>query len=79
MSWVEKIIAEEPYGEGNDLKHFRYTGEEIVRCLDCKYRILSDHFYPGELLYKCKRLGFEASKLDRYCGWGEKKDERLDI
>lgn len=62
MTWVEKIISEEPYGEGNELKHFRYTGEEIVRCRDCEYANYDE----------CPM--YDKQQPDGFCAWGEREN-----
>ena len=80
MTWVEKIIAEEPYGIGNDQMHLRYTGEEIVRCRDCKHyddnTISCDYFAHAEY---DEVLGYYVDVLepvepDGFCKWGERKN-----
>lgn len=79
MMWKEKIVAEEPYGIGNDLMHFHYTGEEIVRCRDCEHYMdvtESCRHFRAELYDDS--LGdtatwFFAVEPDGFCSWGVKK------
>lgn len=60
----ERIVATDGH-EG----HW-YTGEEIVRCRDCK------HFASDELGDCCTLLDFEDVKsMDNgFCAWGERRD-----
>lgn len=73
--WKEKIIREEPYGIGNELMHFHYTGEEIVRCRDCEHFGM---FKPNKR-YKaapsCCKFQITLPDSDGFCAWGERKDE----
>ena len=60
----ERIVATDGH-EG----HW-YTGEEIVRCKDCK------HFASDELGDYCTLLDFEdVNPMDNgFCAWGERRD-----
>lgn len=73
--WKEKIIREEPYGIGNELMHFHYTGEEIVRCRDCKH---SDKTYWTCAHFRAYEGTCDECDLDiepdGFCAWGERKD-----
>lgn len=73
MSWVEKIIAEEPCG---NMSHFHYTGEEIIRCRDCKW--FKENATPDDDVrpHFCKKLGIDLKDGNGFCSWGERKDGR---
>ena len=67
--WKEKIIAEEPYGEGNELKHFRYVGD-IVRCRDCKNIVWMEEEHD---VCECQVV-YGKHRISGFCAWGERKD-----
>lgn len=79
--WKEKIIEVEPYGIGNKLNHFRYTGEEIVRCRDCKH-FETDECKCRYFISPCTPDGAIVDRAmispnmnpDGFCAWGERKD-----
>ena len=64
----ERIVATDGH-EG----HW-YTGEEIVRCRDCKHCRLDDsRWYCSELMFD---IDFVTSNTppDSFCSWGERRD-----
>lgn len=62
-------MTEYIYGTDDHEGHW-LTGEEIVRCRDCKWlRVdMSDHEYRSG--YWCGMGRFDP-KLDGFCAWGE--------
>ena len=67
-------MAEYVYGTDGHEGHW-LTGEEIVRCRDCKHFEVdqSDHEYRSG--WWCKRWDTDMVKPDGFCAWGERRDD----
>lgn len=58
------------------------TGEEIVRCRDCKHMHTVRSWYSDNLVDECwlhtdpesGALGKEPTEPDGFCAWGERKE-----
>lgn len=62
----ERIVATDDH-EG----HW-YTGEEIVRCKDCKWCVEDGAFFECRH-FSCHISWNEGQEPDGFCAWGERK------
>lgn len=73
-------MTEYIYGTDDHDGHW-LTGEEIVRCRDCKYmfdwaygRMLCKMWADGGMDDDVKNVLYPTVKPDGFCAWGERKE-----
>ena len=74
-SWESRwTVAEYICGTDGHEGHW-LTGEEIVRCHDCKHfekdATPHDEWYPNW----CSKLGTDVVTPGGFCSWGERKED----
>lgn len=72
--YIFKINAKGLSGGTTLVYKARCTGEEIIRCKDCKHYYYADNRIPQEQRYSCDLDGDRWSP-DSYCSFAERREE----
>ena len=64
-------MSEHIYGTDGHEGHW-LTGEEIVRCRDCRHYVDASCYVDKEL-HSCTHWG-DWTTSDGFCAWGERRD-----